>query len=112
MSSEGCIFCKIVAGDLACSKVYEDEDVLAFKDIAPSHETHYLFIPKIHIARLDDIDSGNSHILAKIGESIIKIAKKEGHSSTGFWTKVHVGAGGGQEVFHLHFHMLAGKSLR
>lgn len=112
MTDENCVFCKIVSGEISCKKVYEDKHILAFEDIRPVFETHILFIPKLHIARLDEVNSTNSEHIAKLVEAISVVAKEKSLDKSGFKTKVNVGTGGGQEVFHLHFHVLAGKQLK
>ena len=102
-----CIFCKIVAGEIPCKKVYEDEFILAFHDISPSADTHVLVIPKQHIASLADLDESHEKIMSKFTLSIPKVAKKLGLK--GFKTLINTGKEGGQEVFHIHAHILGGK---
>jgi histidine triad (HIT) family protein len=101
-----CIFCKIIANELPCNKVYEDEFVLAFHDIDPSAETHVLVIPKQHIATLADLDVSHEQIMTKFTMSIPMIAKKLGLK--GFKTLINTGKEGGQIVFHIHAHILGG----
>ena len=105
-----CLFCKIVAGQIPSTKVYEDELVLAFRDIAPQAPTHILVIPKEHIASVAEIGADNSGIVAHIFEVIAKIAKAEGLEG-GYRVVSNCGAHAGQTVHHLHFHILGGKQL-
>lgn len=105
-----CLFCKIIAGDIPSDKVYEDEQVLAFRDIAPMAPVHILVIPKTHIAGVDEITAENSSILSRIFEIIPEIARKEGLAD-GYRVVSNIGENGGQTVRHLHFHILGGKKL-
>ena len=105
-----CLFCKIIAGDIPSTKVYEDESVLAFRDIAPQAPTHILVIPKEHIASVAEINEKNSAVVSHIFEVIAKIAKAE--KLDGGWRVVsNCGDDAGQTVHHLHFHILGGKKL-
>ena len=105
-----CLFCKIVAGEIPSTKVYEDETVLAFRDIAPQAPTHILVIPKTHIASVAEITGENSPIVAHIFEVIAKIAAEEGLKD-GYRVVSNCGEHAGQTVHHLHFHILGGKQL-
>lgn len=105
-----CLFCKIVAGVIPSTKVYEDETVLAFRDIAPMAPTHILVIPKTHIASVAEVTAENSGVVAHIFEVIAKIAKDEGLEE-GFRVVSNCGPHAGQTVHHLHFHILGGKQL-
>ena len=105
-----CIFCKIVAGIIPSTKVYEDETVLAFRDIAPMAPTHILVIPKEHITDAGSVTVENSAVVAHIFEVIGKIAKEEGLTE-GFRVVSNCGPHAGQTVPHLHFHILGGKQL-
>ena len=107
---ENCLFCKIVAGIIPSTKVYEDETVLAFRDIAPQAPTHILVIPKAHIGSVADVTPANSHVVAHIFEVIPVIAVKEGLVN-GYRVVSNCGADAGQTVHHLHFHILGGKEL-
>ena len=107
---ENCIFCKIIAGDIPSTKVYEDETILAFRDIAPQAPTHILVIPKVHIEDCNGISAENSAIVARIFEVIPQIAKEEGLEG-GYRVVSNCGADAGQTVPHLHFHILGGKAL-
>lgn len=105
-----CIFCKIIAGDIPSSKVYEDELIYVFKDINPKADVHLLVIPKQHIARLDHLDQTHQTLIAHMFLKLPELAKSQG-LKTGFRTIINTGPGGGQEVDHLHIHLLGGKNL-
>ena len=105
-----CIFCKIVAGVIPSTKVYEDETVLAFRDIAPMAPTHILVIPKVHIPSVDGVNPENSGVVAHIFEVIPQIAAKEGLTD-GYRVVSNCGSDAGQTVPHLHFHILGGRAL-
>ena len=106
-----CLFCKIIKGEIPSTKVYEDEDVLAFRDINPVAPIHILLIPKKHIASFADIKQEDGELIAKMHQVVNKIAEQEGFQESGFRLVVNCGKDAGQEVMHLHFHMLAGKKL-
>ena len=105
-----CLFCKIIAGDIPSTKVYEDELVLAFRDIAPQAPTHVLVIPKTHISGVSGITAENSALVAHIFEVIPAIARAEGLEN-GYRIVSNCGPDAGQTVPHLHFHILGGKPL-
>ena len=107
---ENCLFCKIIAGDIPSTKVYEDDKCLAFRDIAPMAPTHILVIPKAHIGGVDEITAENSAVVAHIFSVIPQIAKGEGLAN-GYRVVSNIGEDGGQTVRHLHFHILGGKKL-
>ena len=106
-----CLFCKIIKGEIPSTKVYEDEYVYAFLDIAPQAPFHAVLVPKTHIASAADIDESNSFYTAKIYEAVAKIAKKE-NLEKGFRVVTNCGEDGGQTVDHLHFHLLARRYLQ
>lgn len=108
---EDCLFCKIINGDIPSQKVYEDEEILAFKDVNPAAPIHILVIPKKHIASLAHMQPGDEVIVGKIYAVINKIAEDLGIKEEGYRVIVNCGENGGQEVMHLHFHLLAGKKL-
>ena len=107
---ENCLFCKIAAGVIPSTKVYEDEMVLAFRDIAPQAPTHILVIPKAHIASVAEITGENSDVVRHIFEVIPKIAAAE-KLDGGYRVVSNCGADAGQTVHHLHFHILGGREL-
>lgn len=108
---EDCIFCKISKGEIPSEKVYEDEEVLAFKDIHPAAPIHILVIPKKHIAKVTDIMPEDEALVGKIYTVINKIAKEQGFAEDGFRIIINCGRDAGQEVMHLHFHILAGTKM-
>lgn len=107
---ENCLFCKIVAGQIPSTKVYEDDLVLAFRDIAPVAPTHILIVPKQHIPSVDAVNAENSAVVAHIFEVIPRIAAAE-KLENGYRVVSNCGADAGQTVPHLHFHILGGKTL-
>jgi len=107
---ENCLFCKIIAGDIPSTKVYENEYVYAFRDIAPQAPTHILVIPKEHIDSAGEVTAENSVLVSKCFEAIASIAKAEDLDG-GFRVVSNCGDDAGQTVHHLHFHILGGKKL-
>lgn len=105
-----CLFCKIIEGVIPSSKVFEDEYVYAFRDIAPMAPVHVLVVPKMHIASADGVNAENSACVARIFEAIPKIAAAEGLTN-GYRVITNCGEDGCQTVKHLHFHILGGKKL-
>lgn len=105
-----CLFCKILSGDIPSDKVFEDDQIYVFKDINPKADVHLLVIPKIHLARLDQATEANAALLSHMMLSLAALAKQQG-LDTGFRTIINTGPGGGQEVDHLHIHLLGGKTL-
>jgi histidine triad (HIT) family protein len=105
-----CIFCKIMAGEIPTTKVYEDEYCFAFKDIEPLAPTHFLVIPKTHVASAAEIGPDMEAVVGHIYGVIAKLAKEMGFAE-GFRVVTNCGADAGQTVQHLHFHVLAGKQL-
>lgn len=105
-----CLFCKIIAGDIPSTKVYEDETIYAFRDIAPQAPTHILVVPKAHIADCNNVTAENSAVIAHIFEVIPQIARAEGLDK-GYRVVSNCGEHAGQTVQHLHFHILGGKVL-
>jgi histidine triad (HIT) family protein len=108
---ENCVFCKIIKGEIPSEKVYEDDEIFAFKDINPVAPIHILVIPKKHIETLLEVTEEDSKLIAKIYMAINKIAKDLGIEKDGFRVVANCGRDSGQEVMHIHFHMLAGKKL-
>lgn len=104
-----CLFCKIINGDIPSNKVYEDEKILAFYDIAPQAPVHVIIIPKMHIACVDEINSENCEVVGYIFSKIPVIAEKLGLD--GYRIINNCKENGGQTVMHLHFHLLGGKVL-
>ena len=105
-----CLFCKIAAGQIPSTKVYEDEFIYAFLYIAPQAPFHAVIIPKEHISSADEINSDNSFLIAKVFEAVAKIAKQE-NLEGGYRVVNNCGEYGGQTVHHIHFHLLARRNL-
>ena len=105
-----CLFCKIINGDIPSSKVYEDDSVLAFKDINPNAPVHVLVIPKTHIDSIDCVDETNIEAISKVIKAIPTVAKAC-NLTNGYRVITNVGEDGGQSVKHVHFHILGGEKL-
>jgi histidine triad (HIT) family protein len=105
-----CPFCKIVRGEIPSTKVYEDDDVLAFHDIRPIAPVHFLIIPKLHVATLYDCDASHGHVLGKIMALSGRLAKEQG-APDGFRTIINTGRVGRQEVYHVHVHIIGGPEV-
>ena len=108
---EDCLFCKIINGDIPSNKVYEDDLMLAFNDIAPQAPIHVVIVPKVHIASANEVHDENSKYIAHIFETIPKIVKDLGVAKDGYRIINNCGEAAGQTVKHLHFHLLAGRDL-
>jgi len=108
--SENCIFCKIARGEIPSRKVYEDEDVYAFHDINPVAPVHFMLIPKRHLASLFEAEESHAELLGKMLLLAPKLARDQGLEN-GFRTVINSGKGGGQEVFHLHIHIIGGGNI-
>lgn len=106
-----CLFCEIAKKNIPSTCVYEDENVFVFNDIAPKAETHMLVIPKEHIGSMAEVTAENSALVAHCFEVIAKICKEKGIADDGFRVISNCGENAGQTVFHLHFHVLAGKGM-
>ena len=106
-----CIFCKIINKEIPSNVVYEDEEILAFKDIAPQAPIHIVVIPKKHIEKITQINKEDEKIIGRIYSVINKIAEEQGIADEGFRVIINCGENGGQEVKHIHFHLLGGKKL-
>ncbi len=104
-----CLFCKMVAGEITPSVVFEDDDFLAFNDIQPQAPIHILIIPKIHVSTLNDAD--DITMLGKLIQTAAQLAKTLGVAEAGYRTVINCNAQGGQAVYHLHIHLLAGRQM-
>jgi histidine triad (HIT) family protein len=104
-----CLFCKMVAGVIKPDVVFEDDTVLAFKDINPQAPVHILIIPKVHIATLNDLD--DTLLAGQLLQTAVNLAKQEGLSEGGYRTVFNCNKKGGQEVYHLHLHLLGGRQM-
>lgn len=105
-----CIFCKIAAGTIPSDKVHEDEQVIVFKDIYPKAPVHLLMVPRQHVESLDQLTAAHDDLVTHILRTLPKVARKAGLTD-GYRTIINTGRGGGQEVFHLHVHILGGGRL-
>ncbi len=105
-----CLFCKILAGEIPSDKVYEDDKVYVFKDIYPKADVHLLMIPREHVDSLNEIDESFDEVMAYMMRLLPKLAKEQGLND-GFRTIINTGPAGGQEVFHLHIHLMGGGHL-
>ncbi|MFZ5863871.1 MAG: histidine triad nucleotide-binding protein [Nitrospirota bacterium] len=110
-STSTCLFCRIVRRELPATIVHEDDEVLAFQDIAPKAPVHLLVIPKRHLDGLQAVTADNASIMAALFACVGRLATKFGVAESGYRTVVNVGADGGQTVFHLHVHVLGGRPM-
>ncbi len=108
---ETCIFCRIVSGDMASDKVYEDDEILAFNDSNPKAPTHIVVIPKVHIATLNDLDEGHAALVGKLFLAARRMAREQGFDEAGYRTVINCNRLAGQSVFHIHLHVLAGRLM-
>jgi histidine triad (HIT) family protein len=108
---EYCIFCSIIEGKIPSQKVYEDEHVFAFKDINPEAPVHVLIIPKLHISSLNELKEENIYVIGHIYSAAQKIAAELGIADNGYRIVSNCGKDAGQTVYHIHFHLLGGRSL-
>ncbi|MBY4949890.1 histidine triad nucleotide-binding protein [Cupriavidus respiraculi] len=106
-AQDNCIFCKIVAGQIPSRKLYEDDDMVAFHDIHPKAPVHFLIIPKSHVESLNECGEGEGGVLARMLLKAPQLAREAG-CGNGFRTVINTGPDGGQEVYHLHMHVLGG----
>lgn len=106
-----CLFCKMVSGEIVPDKVYENDDVLAFRDVNPQAPTHVLVIPKRHVATLDELDGESAGLVAKMVLAAAEVARQEGFAQQGYRTVMNCNAHGGQTVFHIHLHLLGGRVM-
>ncbi len=108
--SDDCVFCKIARGEIPCRKVYEDDEVFAFHDIHPVAPVHFMLIPKQHIVSLLEAEASRQALLGKMLLLAPQLARGQGLDD-GFRTVINSGKGGGQEVFHLHIHIIGGGNI-
>jgi histidine triad (HIT) family protein len=111
MSEESCIFCKIAAGTIPSTKVNEDDTCLAFNDLSPQAPTHILIIPHVHIDSLDRASESQKDVLGHLLLTAAEIARDNGFAENGYRVVMNTNADGGQTVFHLHVHLLAGRTF-
>jgi histidine triad (HIT) family protein len=112
MAAEDCIFCKIAAGEIPATLEYEDEHVVAFKDMNPQAPVHILVIPRVHIEKIGDINSDNADILQHLINGANKIAQKFNIAEDGYRLVINSGDNGGQTVYHIHVHVLGGRFMK
>ena len=106
-----CLFCKIVAGEIPATKVYEDEQLVAFNDISPQAPTHVLIVPKRHVATLNDVAAADDGLVGAMVRRAAPSAKEKGFDGPGYRTVFNCNAQAGQTVFHIHLHVLGGRTL-
>lgn len=106
-----CIFCKIIGGEIPSERIHEDERLIAIRDIHPLAPTHLLLIPKKHVATLNDIEGLDDETVAALLKTASALAEKEGISGEGYRVVVNCNRAGGQEVFHLHVHVIGGRPM-
>ena len=106
-----CLFCRIIAGEIPSSKVYEDDEVFAFNDINPQAPLHVLVVPKRHIATVNDLAPGDEALVGTLVRRAAAIAVENGYAERGYRTVFNCNAEAGQTVFHVHLHLLAGRGL-
>jgi histidine triad (HIT) family protein len=106
-----CLFCRIVAGDIPATRVYEDDEILAFEDINPQAPLHVLVIPKRHIGTLNDLSAADDALVGSLVRRAAAIAGQRGHDGSGFRTVLNCNAHAGQTVFHVHLHVLGGRPM-
>ena len=106
-----CIFCKIAAGEIPSEFVYEDDQVVGFRDLNPQAPTHVLLIPRRHIATLNDLRPEDEALVGHLYTAAAQVARQEGLAEAGYRTVINCNADGGQTVFHLHLHLLGGRRM-
>ena len=106
-----CLFCRMVSGEIAPDVVYEDEDLLAFRDVNPQAPTHVLVIPKRHVATLNDVETSDAELIGRMHLAARHIAREEGIAERGYRTVINCNAEAGQSVFHVHLHLLGGRPM-
>lgn len=108
---DDCIFCKIVSGDIPADIVYQNDHVVAFRDLDPQAPTHILVIPRRHIARLNDLQESDADTIGQLVLAAAEIARQEGIAEDGYRTVLNCNDDGGQTVFHIHLHLLGGRRM-
>ena len=111
MSEENCLFCKIIGGDVPGDFVHQDDTCVVIRDINPQAPTHLLVIPREHLESLDDASQKDESLLGHLLRVGARMANDFGHGESGYRSVINTGAGAGQSVFHLHVHVLAGRSM-
>ncbi|MCL1948101.1 MAG: histidine triad nucleotide-binding protein [Chitinivibrionia bacterium] len=108
---ENCLFCKIMAGEIPCKKVYEDENCMAFNDISPKAPVHILLVPKVHVENVHSIRGEDEKIAKDLFSAVSKIVREQNLEKSGYRLVINSGENGGQTVFHLHIHILGGVKM-
>ena len=111
MAEKNCLFCKIIAGEISGEFVHQDEQCVVISDVNPQAPTHLLVIPREHLESLDDASQRDEALLGHLLRIGARMANSQGHADSGFRTVINTGAGAGQSVFHLHAHVLAGRTM-
>ncbi len=106
-----CLFCRIVAGEIPATKVYEDDTVIAFRDLHPQAPLHVLVVPKVHVSTLNDLEGQHDALVGVMVRRAAEIAKEHGYTERGYRTVFNCNGDAGQTVFHIHLHVLAGRGL-
>ena len=106
-----CLFCKVIAGDIPATIVFQDDRVVAFRDINPQAPMHVLVVPRRHIATLNDLTADDDALVGELTRRAAAIAREHGHADRGYRTVFNCNAGAGQTVFHIHMHVLGGRPL-
>ena len=106
-----CIFCKLINGDIPADIIYQDEDVLAFRDLSPQAPVHFLVIPKKHISTLNDLQNDDASLIGKLYLAAKIVAKEEGVAESGYRCVMNCNEDGGQTVYHIHLHVLGQRHL-
>lgn len=109
--ADDCLFCKMVAGEIKPDTLYEDEHVLAFRDINPQAPVHFLVVPKQHIATLNDLDESHAELIGRMYFAAKKIANEQGIAEGGYRSLINCNSDAGQTVWHVHLHVLGGRTL-
>ena len=110
-SSDDCLFCKILAGEIPADIIFESDDAIAFRDINPQAPTHALIIPRRHVATINDLEEGDAALVGNLFLAAKKIAADEGIAEAGYRVAMNCNEAAGQTVFHLHLHLLGGRQL-
>jgi histidine triad (HIT) family protein len=108
---DDCIFCKIASKEIPAKIVFEDDEVIAFEDLNPQAPTHTLVIPRRHLATLNEVDAGSSDLIGKVVAAAVRIAKERGLAEDGYRLVANCQENAGQSVFHIHFHLLGGRTF-
>jgi len=111
MKEASCLFCKIIAGDINADFIFENDEVVAFRDINPQAPTHALIVPRRHIASINDLEVGDTELVGRLYLAARDIARQEGFAEPGYRVTMNCNAAAGQTVFHIHLHLLGGRTF-